>query len=421
MQAGFSKVSILPDQPTSLAGYGTSEPRIFDHVRDEIHSRAMAVSDGDTGVVWVQGDYLTPTERLAIAVRVRARKLGLPSTVDIVLHAQHTHSSIGNFWNHPIAQKVCGPFRPEVFDFLAGRLAEAAVKAWEARQPAKMAVTQVDLPGLMTNRRRRDGPLDEMLTVMRFDTAKGKPLAAIVHFTGHPVIVSERDFTAVSADFPGRVMAALEKEYPTTIYIDGAVGGLSPIWPAPEMDVDVHLSAMAEPIIAAAGPLIDGLKTRKEPVAFSRQTAVLPPPAAHPMPDAWAALEIPLKPVLAWWVKLGQQGRLNVRRTDVTALRLGETALVGQPSDFGVGCGLQTRKAGKPVHLTALPCSHCDDYVGYMHPEAEMRIKPIKGDGFDEGFRYMTIYENLMSFYGRKAYVKIADAERRALHAVAGV
>lgn len=417
MQAGFSQAPILPEGEVSLAGYGKDMPRHYTHVLDAPQARAVALSSDETAVVLVAADFLTPTDRLSVATRLHALPK-LPHGVPIVLHGQHTHSGPGNYWNNPIAQRVAGPFRPSHFDFLARRFARVAAQAWEARQPARVGFAQDTLSGLQENRRRADGPIDETISVFAFRTPRGKPLGAMVNFAGHPVIVAEGDFHALSADFPGRVSAMIEEEYPVCLYLNGAVGGLSIWFPDDPIPVEEHLKKVSEPIARRAEELLGQCSSKKEPIAFSRQKVSLPHFAPEPLPPNYIWWDFLLAPLVATWTRLARSGYGEPRETVVSALRLGGAALVFHPSDFGVGAGLGTRAAGKACGLAAVPVGHSDDWAGYIHPISEMLIKPVKKEGMD--YRYMTIYENLMGIHGRGAYEHFRQAEKKALAEVAG-
>ncbi len=412
MQAGFSKVSFLPPFTASLAGYGKGMPRHFSHVLDEPYARGIALSDGDTGVVVLATDFLTPTDRLCEAVRHRANLGG----VNIVVHGTHTHSAPGNFWDHPIAVRMCGDFRPHAFEFLVERFAEAAVRAWNAREDARVSFDQDadSLAHLQENRRRPNGPIDPVLSVWSFRAkSDGRPLGCAVNFAGHPVIVAERDFHAVSADFPGFVARRLESEYPVCAYFNGAVGGLSIWFPETPIDVHLHLRTVGEPIAQLTAKLLERAKPMGERVAFSRQSVTLGKNNSDPLPFGWWWAPA-VRPAVWYWNRLVATNYPAPRVTTVSALRIGESAMVFQPSDYGVGCGLAVREKGSRRGVAAVPIGHSDDYAGYIHPESEMVIAPQPG----KDFRYLTIYENLMGFYGRGAYDLFARAEDDALAAV---
>ena len=411
MKAGFAKISILPKEPVSLAGYAKDMPRLYTHVLDEPQARAIALSDDRHAVIVISGDFLTPSDRLAAATKAYAREK-LPAGGDIVLHAHHTHSGPGNYWDHPVAKHFMGAFRQEVFEFMASRFAEAAVRAWIAQDHALVRFAQEDLhEGLQENRRRADGPLDPKLSAFGFHHADGRPMGAIVHFSGHPVIVAERDFLAASGDFPGAVSARLEKEFPICLFLNGALGGLSIWFPETPIEVREHLGKVADPIAKSAEKLINETKSTDAGIAFSRQTVALPTASAKPFPPGYAWWTPIFHPVVMYWDHIAKKGFSEPRVTTLSALRIGEAAFVFHPSDFGVGSGLRTRENGKAAGLHAIPVCHADDYAGYIHPASEMLIKPKP----EKEFRFMTIYENLMGFHGRGAYARFEEAEKKAL------
>ncbi|MBZ0271573.1 hypothetical protein K8I61_06030 [bacterium] len=416
MKAGFANVSIKPPFPTSMAGYVTRKPRIFSEVRDEPRARAIALSEDNHGVVVVAADFLTPQEKITDAFRRFAAE-HLPEGVHLVLHAQHTHSAPGNYWDHPVARWFCGPYRPEVFEFLARRFAEAAVKAWQARDHARVAFHAERLAGLQENRRRADGPIDETLTLLTFTGEDGRPLGAIVQYPGHPVIVAEREFHAMSADYPGRVAAALEERYPTTLFLNGAVGGLSIWFPKEPLPVGEHFARVVDPIVAAAHRMGDAMGApERGRIAFSRESLTLPKAGAKPFPPGYKATAPLYWPLVKIWDRVVQSGFPVPRVTSVSGLRICGAALVFQPSDYGVGAGLVTRERGRELGLAACVVGHSDDYCGYIHPESEMLIAPSR-----EGeYAGMTIYENTMGFHGRGAWDAFAGAEHAVLTSLAG-
>jgi hypothetical protein len=332
-----------------------------------------------------------------------------------VLHGHHTHSGPGNYWSHPVAKKFMGPFKQEVFDFLARRFADVAVWAWRALDNARVGFAQEDLDGLQENRRRADGPLDPTLSALGFYSPEGTPRGAIVSFSGHPVIVAERDFFAASGDFPAAVRARVEREFPICLFVNGSVGGLSIWFPENPIPVKDHLAKVADPIAGAALKIMRGAQPEDVTVGFSRQIFPMPPISAQPFPPNYAWWTPLVSPLVSYWNRQAKKGFFEPRETTVSCLRVGQAAFVFHPSDFGVGAGLRTRESGKQLGLRAIPISHCDDYTGYIHPEEEMLIHPKP----EKEYRSMTIYENAMGFHGRGAYARFEDAEKKALSEVA--
>jgi hypothetical protein len=415
MRAGFATTPILPPR-TSLAGVADRRmPRWYTSVLDEPRARAMALSTDHCEAVLVSGGFLTcpPALRQAVLTRLEGR---LPVDVEVVLHGDHTHSGPGNYWRHRVAHRFMGPFVPETLSWLAGRLADVILAAWEARTEATLRTAQVDLPGLQVNRKRPDGPLDPALTALFLTTPDGRPLGSLVHFTAHPRIAAEsRDFHAASGDWPARVSTTLEPEAGPTLVVNGALGSLDPVMPPPPFDAGPALQAFAAPLVEAVRALQARALPDEPVLAFARREVALTRFHAEPFPPGHAWWTPLAAPAVRLWDRLIRHGIPTPQRVPVSALRLGRTALVFHPSDYGVEAGLVTREVGRGLGLRALPCSHADDYAGYVHMPDEMDRPAVRRDPY----AFFTVYENLMGFHGRGAYEPFALAERAVLEAVA--
>lgn len=415
MDAGFSEVPLLPPR-ASLAGVADGRmPRFYTSVRDEPAARAVALDDGTTRVVLVTAGLLTFPGAFARAVRDAVRA-DLPDGVAVALHADHTHSGPGNYWDHPLAHRFLGPFLPEVRDFLVDRLARAIRTAWAARAAATLRVGHADVPGVTRNRRRADGPVDPRLTVLAFHRGDGAPAGLLVHFAAHPRIVAESTaFHAASGDWPATVCRALGAGFPWVGVVNGALGAIDPVFPDGAYDPEPVIGAFAGPVAAGARAALADAAEVAPLLAFARRWAPVGGFHAMPFPPGFAWWTPLAWPAVRVWDRLARMRMPDADRAPVSALRIGPVALVLHPSDLGVGCGLRTRALGRELGLDALPVSHADDYAGYVHPRDEMLRVPERRDPY----RFFTIYENLMGFHGRDAADAFAVAEREALAAVA--
>ena len=54
----------------------------------------------------------------------------------------------------------------------------AVIEAWRKRQPARLSVGNGELAGMTFNRTRENGPVDTRVSVLRADSADGRPFAA---------------------------------------------------------------------------------------------------------------------------------------------------------------------------------------------------------------------------------------------------
>ena len=148
LHIGWGAVDITPDEPVQLAGQHYA--RISEGVHDPVTATALALASGkDTGdqaVILISCDLVSIAESLRDAVRERVTA-AVPALAPeaVILNATHTHTA-------PLArhdqdnQRTGAAFPvPEIdlpamsavdyIDWAAGRIAEAAVSAWNTRAP----------------------------------------------------------------------------------------------------------------------------------------------------------------------------------------------------------------------------------------------------------------------------------------------
>jgi hypothetical protein len=83
------------------------------------------------------------------------------------------------------------------------------------------------ITGIGANRRPNGGPVDDRVTVTRFDDAEGRPIATHVNYGCHPTTLGPNNLL-YSADYPGIACARL----------DAALGGVSIFSTGPQGDVN---------------------------------------------------------------------------------------------------------------------------------------------------------------------------------------
>lgn len=153
--AGIAEVDITPPMGIPQFGYSTwaKKARGF---RTRLKARAFYLhAPGNTPMALVQLDlgagsrllHNRVAERIAADTDVPAHALSLLST--------HTHSGPGQYLGNDF-YNVFGSnrpgFDPQLFDFLARRIAQAVIKAHERRRPARFATGQTRIRGLTRNR-----------------------------------------------------------------------------------------------------------------------------------------------------------------------------------------------------------------------------------------------------------------------------
>ena len=108
-------------------------------------------------------------------------------------------------------------------------LVEAILDADKNLKSARLGVATESV-GLNRNRHTKREPkvTDPMLAVIRLDDQAGKPIAVVVNFAAHPVMVDEK-LLKYSADYPGFLKNKVEAELSTKcVFMQGAAGDMSP-------------------------------------------------------------------------------------------------------------------------------------------------------------------------------------------------
>ncbi len=215
MRVGAARVDITPPLGMDLEGYGARVSGASG-VHDPLHARALVVEGDDgTTVALVVTDLLQVLPRLQgqVAAEVEARTGITRARLQLV--GTHTHS--GPDLNRPSAAEQT----------IGDRIAEVVERAWRERREAVAAVGIGHVQGIGANRRPDGGPVDDRVTVTRFDGTDGVPIATHVNYGCHPTTLGP-DNTLYSADYPG-VLCRI---------VDEAVGGVTIFSTGPQGDVN---------------------------------------------------------------------------------------------------------------------------------------------------------------------------------------
>lgn len=252
LYVGGATVSITPDKPVALSGQ--MHTRVAREVESPVTATALALEsrEGEKSVdqaVLISCDLVaveTPVlERVRRLVKGRAPGLDVDK---IVMNATHTHTApVMVEGDYEIPKE--GVIQPaEYAEFLAARVADAAVKAWESRKPGKAgwglghavvaqnrravyadghaqmygATDRPDFRGI-------EGPEDQGVEVLFFWDRDGTLIATAVNVACPSQEVEGG--SAVNADFWHDVREALRAKHGKDLYVlawTGAAGDQSP-------------------------------------------------------------------------------------------------------------------------------------------------------------------------------------------------
>ena len=244
LKAGVAKVDITPPTGVLMWGY-------FDRLTpskatlDPLYARVLVLEVGETRLALVALD-LGRTFGPASLARLREAASKSSGISYLVVVASHTHA--GPVIQDEYAAGQVPAWETADLEKIEAAIDEAHEHAVEARLGAGRGVAYIGY-----NRRRvnPDGtvtmfwsnptkvptsPIDPTVSVLRVDTADGKPLAVLVNYACHPVVFGA-DNLEYSADFPGVMTATVESQLeqaggtkPLCFFLQGAPGDINPYY-----------------------------------------------------------------------------------------------------------------------------------------------------------------------------------------------
>ena len=237
LRAGVAKVDITPPAGVPMWGYtlrdstGTLDPLYARVLVLEVGEKRLALVALDLGRCFGHDSL----QRLRAAVRESS---GISYVLAV---ASHTHSA-------PVVQDTYRNGTPawETADLekIAKAIEDAHQHAFEARLGSGYGVAYI---GHNRHRANPDGtvtwfehnptqiptaPVDPTVSVLRVDTADGRPLAVLVNYSCHPVVFGP-DNTQYSADYPEVMTKTVEQAMggqPLCFFLQGAPGDINPYY-----------------------------------------------------------------------------------------------------------------------------------------------------------------------------------------------
>jgi len=237
LRAGVAKVDITPPAGVPMWGYtlrdstGTLDPLYARVLVLEVGEKRLALVALDLGRCFGHDSL----QRLRAAVRESS---GISYVLAV---ASHTHSA-------PVVQDAYRNGTPawEKADLekIAKAIEDAHQHTFEARLGSGYGVAYI---GHNRHRANPDGtvtwfehnptqiptaPVDPTVSVLRVDTADGRPLAVLVNYSCHPVVFGP-DNTQYSADYPAVMTNIVEQAMggqPLCFFLQGAPGDINPYY-----------------------------------------------------------------------------------------------------------------------------------------------------------------------------------------------
>ncbi|MFO7974873.1 MAG: neutral/alkaline non-lysosomal ceramidase N-terminal domain-containing protein [Candidatus Hydrogenedentota bacterium] len=374
--AGIGLRDITPGSNLALWGYSDRQGPATG-VLDPLMVYALVFRAGDTTAALVSADLgRPPMHDVMQVIRAQAADHGIAHVFFTTTHTHH-------------APEMDVPNAPYANTVLKATV-EAIAEALNNLEPARIGLGSTTFD-IAHNRRRRlkDGrcamfwrneerlptaPLDPEATLIKFDTPDNKPIAMLVHFACHPVVMgpSNRQY---SADYIGELRRVVQAQsgYPC-VFLQGGCGDVNPYLdktPIDEGGVEAarQVGGKCARAVLATLPGIDTHAASKSAVQFRRQEVSVG--------TRWN-LDDPEERRIVFKAHGGEDGLfgryLDAAKGDlavpVTVLCLNDkVAFVGMPGEVFVQYQLEL-KTKAPVQPTLL-CGYTDEYHAYFPTVAD--------------------------------------------------
>lgn len=430
LEAGWAERDITPPVGHPMAGYGgRKNDKKSEGVREPLHVRALALSDGADTVVLIGSDLLQTLPNLLEMVEARTLASVNISNRNIMYTSSHTHCGPGGLAPGIVAKEAFGEYAPGYLETLATAFADAIIEAVKSMAPARFAHGGVDVPEYIRNRCRKDGPVDSILHYAVAEKNDGSGRYFVARYSAHGTAYGE-EMMAFNNDFAGAFQRSVEARTGVPLlYMGGAVGSMRPYPPGPPMpppwnaqlarafenDVESEqvrngtktlsqlLSDQEARVEAMGGALADRFLAAIPHARFEEQLGVASLATAYTPPPAQARLFSPrwrLSPYAFSLLGVPATGRLQ-------AARIGRMLLVGLPYDVSgeLSKDWQAEAAAEGSELWVTSFSGA--YLGYLSPDQYY-------NDIGEGRSYNENYEvGQMGWFGPDQGAYVTDLVRQ--------
>lgn len=227
LSVGAARVDITPPADAALPMQGY-QPRTMQGIHDHIYVRAIVLSDGTHEAAILAWELIgMPTPVWSELSQHISKELGIPAD-NLILAAEHVHSAPSVAWAYEEGSPKTMTYTAKLEDaaFEAVRQAQANL------QPARFGFG-TGKAGVNINRREfypkadadvdakaggwslgynPDGPSDKTVSVLKFESLSGKPIAIFINYSVHAVVMGPLNLE-ISGDLPGATSRFVEQYY----------------------------------------------------------------------------------------------------------------------------------------------------------------------------------------------------------------
>jgi neutral ceramidase len=230
-RAGVAKADLDPPTGLPMAGYGV---RYSTGTLDPLEARVLALSDGTRTIAFVTLDLCFPFDP-PIMDEIRRAVRG--SVDEVIFHASHTHSG-PTYSEAPEAAKHAVPRVAAAIEAASRSMVAARIgSGWGQIYLGfnrRYLLPDGSVQMLWRNETKVSTtfPVDPMVGVIRIDRRDGTPLAVLVNYACHPVVLGPENLS-YSADYPSEMRRYVEQEIGSgamAFFLQGAPGDINPYY-----------------------------------------------------------------------------------------------------------------------------------------------------------------------------------------------
>jgi hypothetical protein len=392
LKAGASQVVITPPVGTALRGY--FRKRISDGILDELHAKTLVLDDGERQAALVICDLIGVSRDAVKAAReLISERCRIPGD-SVMIAGTHTHTgpSLEDSGFSPVDPDWCALF-PRL-------IAGGVTAALGGLKPAELAVYVGHEDSIAFNRRYRmkdgtvktnpgvgnpevvepAGPIDPDVGVLCLrEEGGGELIAVLVNYACHLDVIGG---TKISADYPGYLARflrnAVEGDF-VVLFGTGTCGDINHIdvFGRRSLKGPEHARRMGMILAGEALKALGRMRGFRADLSVKavREDVELPyrKVTEEEVTAARRILEDPQTPGPSTFRPDWLQARKIVtlsemteesRRTEIQAIAIGDTAILGLPGEVFVEIGLRIKRGSPASHTFIL--EQANDSLGYL-------------------------------------------------------
>lgn len=348
LRVGWAKTSLILNQNVPLAGYGAREGALAKGVRDSVWVRAVVLDNGRKKFAMLSADLLIIPVQVTRKLEKALLSIGL-SLDRTYMGATHTHCSLGAWDPSFVGELFAGTFDTTVVNHITNAIVQAISEASKNLKPAQVGFGQIAAPNFVYNRLVGDkGIEDPYLRMLKFKRSDNRS-AVWLTYAAHATCFSDKQMY-FSQDYPGELVKLLEnqKNVDFAVYAAGAVGSHGP--EGNKLADDAQVDFMAKGLYQKVTEVLDSIPMKTpQNIDMIRTRLYLREPHLR------LNSNIRSRP----WVFKKIIGDFPAY---LTALRIGETILLGTSCDFSGELVPEINTLGNNIMVT----SFNGGYVGYI-------------------------------------------------------